>query len=263
MKIKRLKGYKRILDAYSRHFGLILDPLEIFVDNTFARQALTNKLNIKAQFEISLKISTKLVTSSCVVKECEALGDLFQGTLNVLKQFKILQCKHLFDVSKCATWCIKNRMRSARKLEYKSDGTSTLFALASNDESLQEVARLIPGMPIFYVAHCRFNLESPPVSVSEFLAQKASSAPVVSAHESAVIDALDRKFGLCKEPVQLRKRKRPRAPNPLSCKKKDRKCANLPGRTAKKSKKRKRKRIKNTWAFQQALLSLKHDMGVV
>ncbi|KAF6780077.1 hypothetical protein AHF37_00360 [Paragonimus kellicotti] len=186
MKIKRLKGYKRILEAYSRHFGLILDPLEIFIDNTFARQALTNKLNIQAQFEISLKICVKLVTSTCVMKECEALGGLFQGTLNVLKQFKILQCKHAFDPSKCATWCIKKRMRSAKSLKHKSDGTSTLFALASNDESLQEVARLVPGMPIFYVAHCRFNLESPPVSVSDFLAQKAFSAPMVSAHEVSV-----------------------------------------------------------------------------
>ncbi|KAF7256966.1 hypothetical protein EG68_06354 [Paragonimus skrjabini miyazakii] len=262
MKIKRLKGYKRVLDAYSRHFGLILDPLEIFIDNTFARQALTNKLNIKDQFEISLKICTKLVTSTCVIKECEALGDLFQGTLSVLKQFKILQCKHPFDSSKCATWCIKRRIRSARRLKHKGDGTSTLFALASNDGSLQEAARLVPGMPVFYVAHCRFNLESPPVSVSEFLAQKAFSAPVVSAHEGAVIDALDKKFGLCKEPVQLKKRKRPRAPNPLSCKKKSRKCANLPGRTTR-WKKRKRKRIKNTWAFQQVLLRVKHDTGIV
>ncbi|KAG5448061.1 Small subunit processome component [Clonorchis sinensis] len=265
MKIKRLKGYKRLLDVYSQQFGLNLDPLEIFVDNTFACQALLNKLCIKDQFSSSLKIPVKLVTSSCVISECETLEELFHGTLNVLRQFKVLKCKHSFDPSKSAPWCIRKRIRTANK-GTRCDGRSLLFGLASNDDSIQACARLVPGMPIFYVAHSRFNLEPAPVAVSEILLEKAQKSVVVTQQEGVVVKALEEQFGLRTEVEVRRRRKRPNAPNPLSCKKKTRKRTIGPTqhklRSGVKKKHRKRSRIKNTWAFQQALSVVKAELGL-
>ncbi|CAH8669858.1 unnamed protein product [Dicrocoelium dendriticum] len=263
MKIKRLKSYRKLLDLYAHHFQLDIDPLEIFLDSTFTRLALVNKLNISQQFEISLKVPVKFVTSTCVIRECEELGDLFTGVLSILKQFKILVCRHDFHPKNGASWCIKKRVRRCGKVPFSKDGRSTLFGLATNDEELQTCARHVSGMPIFFVAHSRFNLEPAPEAVSNFIAQKAHAAPYVSDCEATAINALRSRFGLSSE-VKQKKRKALKAPNPLSCKKKVSKAAPNKKKTCAgtSKKKRKRKRIKMTWAFRQVLEKVKSEMGI-
>lgn len=189
MKIKRLKSYRRIIDAYSKHFDLKTDPLEIFVDSTFANQALLNKrLNIQEQFDCTLSVPFKLVTSTCVIRECEQLGSVFQGALNILSNYRLLPCRHKFDPSKGAPWCVKKRIALVRRSKRANViDKNVTFALASNDEALQARARLVFGMPVFYIAHNRINLEQFPPEVLEFIQTKAHNAPKVSQHEVYIL----------------------------------------------------------------------------
>ncbi|VDP78027.1 unnamed protein product [Echinostoma caproni] len=264
MKIKRLKGYKRILEAYSRHFGLPVDPLEVFVDSTFANQALLNKLNITDQLEATFKLPIKLVTSTCTISECESLRPLFSGALSILQQFKVLKCKHSFDPTRGAPWCIRRRIQTARKSGLRKCGRSLLFALASNDELLQMRARLVAGMPIFYVAHNRINMEPVPPTTEKLLDTKSRESIGLSVHESVVVSSLAAQYGVTSEGVLVKKRKRKTGPNPLSCKKKKRNQQPTPPKKTleKPHRRRRRRRIHNTWAFQQALLHFKEQIAL-
>ncbi|CAL8092271.1 unnamed protein product [Calicophoron daubneyi] len=258
MKTRRLKDYKRLLTIYSEEFGLPLDPLEVFVDSTFARQALINKLSIKDQFELSLKVPIKLVTSDCVLSECGALGKLFSGALSVLKQYEVLPCHHAFDFSKGAPWCVRKRIRLAKKNGSLRLKKSILFGLASNDEALQAACRLVPGMPVFFIAHNRINMEPMPTFVSEHISAKAVQACDISSHELSAIRGLEARFGTVKHSVTHRK-KHSKLPNPLSCKKKAPKSEKMQVLKDEVRKRRRRKRIKMTWAMRQVLEKLKAE----
>lgn len=265
MKIKRLKGYKRILQVYARHFGISLDPLEVFVDTTFANQAVLNKLNVKDQLEYTFKLPIKLVTSSCIISECKSLEALFSGALNVLKNFKILSCKHKFDPNKGAPWCIRRRIRTASKVGLSKSGRSLLFALASNDEVLQAKARSVPGMPILFVAHNRINLEHIPPETQKMLDVKFRESVSLSLHETEAVNSLIGQYGVnLNNVIMKKKKKRQREPNPLSCRKKRNRLPFPNSRIGPvRRRTRKRRRIHNTWAFQQALIHLKKEKSLI
>lgn len=190
MKTKRVKNYRRTIDLYDTHFGLKTNPLEILVDSTFARQALVQQLHIEQQFKCTLSCEFILVTSSCIILECEKLGQLFSGALQIIQQYKVLKCTHKVHKDTSAFSCIRRRILTARSKkcsETKSRKGSLLFALASNDELLQQYARTVPGMPIFFIAHKRINLESIPTPVSLLLQQKATRAPDLTLSEVSFV----------------------------------------------------------------------------
>ncbi|CAH8828938.1 unnamed protein product [Trichobilharzia szidati] len=260
MKVKRVKHYRKTIDIYDAHFGLETNPLEILVDSTFARQALVQQLHIEQQFQCTLSCEFSLVTTSCVVSECESLGQLFHGALCILKGYKVLKCTHKINPNNSAFSCIKKRIRTAGSKKWSESNAkkrSLLFAVATNDESLQQHARAIPGMPIFYVAHRRINMESMPEEVALLLKEKATKALGLTCAESTIIKQLGDRFGFSE--VKPIRRKKTKGPNPLSCKRKARETPAII--LSKPKRKRKRKRIKVTWAMKQAIEELKSKVN--
>ncbi|KAK4472693.1 hypothetical protein MN116_003922 [Schistosoma mekongi] len=258
MRIKRVKNYRRTIDAYNSHFGLNTNPLEILVDSTFARQALVQQLNIEQQFRCTFPYDFSLVTSSCIILECEKLGPLFSGALQILQQYKVLKCTHKVNEKLCAFSCIKRRIRTARPRKWSetmSKKRSLLFALASNDESLQQCARAVPGMPIFFIAHKRINMESIPSSVSSLLREKTARASDLTFLECSKIKQLGDRFGFSEETPT--RKKKTKEPNPLSCKRK----ARQPHIVRIARTKRRRKRVKMTWAMKQVIERLKTELN--
>lgn len=166
MRVRRTRQISKVLEVYERCFGLDAKNLEIFLDYTFVRQSLVNNINIKESITNLVGRGLRLVTSSCVIAECEALGTLFLSTLGFLKDIIELKCHHEYNPSLGATWCIRKRMRVARKhgifRRLRKDEKCFLFALASNDPQLQEFARTVPGMPILFVAQRCINTEPIP-----------------------------------------------------------------------------------------------------
>lgn len=185
MKIKRLKSYRKRLDTYSKYFGLNLDPLEVFVDSTFVRYALLNKLNIEHQFKCTLDCPVVFVTSSCVILECKALGSLFGGVLKVLETFKVLKCTHKMGFKDIATKCIQRRLRTvSKKLPelQKKMKKNVLFAVATNDKTLHKPCLSVSGTPLFYIAHKRINM-SVAEDVFRQVNEQANNAGFVSQYE--------------------------------------------------------------------------------
>uniref|UniRef100_A0A0V0J7L5 rRNA-processing protein utp23 n=1 Tax=Schistocephalus solidus TaxID=70667 RepID=A0A0V0J7L5_SCHSO len=192
MRLKRAKQCSKILTAYSRFFGLNFKELEIFLDYTFVRQALINQVNI---FESLCNMAGKgirLVTSSCVISECKALGSLLFGSLKVLEGFKVLNCRHEYDPSRGAAWCIRKRIRTAKRHSRtyghpKKHEKCFLFALASNDEDLRLLARSVPGMPLFLIAQRCINIEPIPASTQALIEKMTIESLKLSEAEVSIV----------------------------------------------------------------------------
>ncbi|KAM7535610.1 hypothetical protein Aperf_G00000094925 [Anoplocephala perfoliata] len=155
--------------------------------------------------------------------ECEALGSLFFGAQRILETHTVLKCLHDYNPSRGAAWCIRKRIRVARKKSRtfkrsKEGGKCFLFALASNDAELRELARSVPGMPILFIAQRCINTEPMPGSTQKIVDEMTSKSLEINDFELARLRQVEEKFGLKKGHVM--KKKGPSGPNPLSCRKK-------------------------------------------
>ncbi|VEL29360.1 unnamed protein product [Protopolystoma xenopodis] len=247
---RRVKRLRDLLHHYHRVFGLKLDPLEIFLDYTFVRQALLNKLNIFSSFNCLVGSDVKLVTSSCVVEECRQLGDLCTGTVKILLGYKILKCRHDYNPTLGASRCIIKRLETAKKIQ-PSRG-NMLFALATNDCELRSFAETVPGFPVFFISHRCINSQPIPPGVSLIIDAYNRSSSLPSREELGEIREAQLQFGYRNE-CTLFKRKAPIEANTLSCKKRKASLGLTDTPVATGRHRPSRKRIKKTWAFLQAL----------
>ena len=86
-------------------------------------------------------------------------------------------------------------------------------------------ARRVPGVPVLYLHGNCPTLEKPSDQTSN-LVQKTSEGRLLTSHQANTIKVLKKElFGEPKvtEPKKKKKRKGPKGPNPLSCKKKQKK----------------------------------------
>lgn len=101
------------------------------------------------------------------------------------------------------------------------NSNSDHFILATQDYTLSNDIRSLPGCPLLYMKLNAINFEKPS-EVSEGKA-KADAVAVVTPldHEVEALKALKRtELGETDEPRKPKKRKGPKGPNPLSVKKK-------------------------------------------
>ncbi|EUB62047.1 rRNA-processing protein UTP23 -like protein [Echinococcus granulosus] len=265
MRVRRSRQFAKVLSIYERCFGLAAKNLEIFLDHTFVRQSLINHVNISDSIANMVGRGFRLVTSSCVVAECQALGSLFFGALKILEGFYLLKCRHEYNSALGAAWCIRKRIRTARRRSktfrrLKEGEKCFLFALASNDAELQALARTVPGMPVMFIAQRCINIEPIPETTQAIIDNLTLQSLAVNEGELARLQQIEEKFGLGKDDyVKNRKKKRgPSGPNPLSCRKK-RPAAMVTALniTSEGKPRRQRKKhhraLRKTWAMRQVL----------
>ncbi|VDM31078.1 unnamed protein product [Hydatigera taeniaeformis] len=264
MRVRRARQFMKVLSVYERCFGLATKSLEIFMDHTFVRQALMNHVNISESIANMVGRNFRPVTSSCVIAECQAIGALFSGALEVLKGYIPLTCRHEYNSALGAAWCIRKRIRTARRRSkifrrIKEGEKCFLFALASNDVELQALARTVPGMPVLFIAQRCLNIEPIPKTTQDIIDNLTLQSLAVNACESARLKQIEEKFGLQKEDCMKNKKKKhgPSGPNPLSCRKKHLSITMTDPNSISKRKPRQRKNhhraLRKTWAMRQVL----------
>ena len=97
MKIKRHKHTRRVLKFYKSNFNFDTKVYNILVDGTFANEALKSKVNLIEQMPKFFEVPTnncKLLTTKCALHEVELLGKVTYGSLLILKQYELVECKH-------------------------------------------------------------------------------------------------------------------------------------------------------------------------
>lgn len=156
------------------------------------------------------------------------------GASNILKQFAVHQCKHDTPVtgSKCILSMIGRRNESH-------------YCIATQDRSLQERLREIPGVPLIYLHKKTPTLEQP--SAKSQSKAKSKEVCTVTEVQNATLELLKEKSGISSPVKEIRKRKKKKGgPNPLSCLKSKKKSQNTQAKNKPESsgKIKKRKRVK-------------------
>ncbi|XP_067625054.1 rRNA-processing protein UTP23 homolog [Eurosta solidaginis] len=206
MKISRFKKLHKTLTFFATNFEY-REPYQILVDATFCQAALQNKVIIEDQLKKYFQTNMKLLTTQCIILEAESLGAPLAGATTIVKNFHVHKCGHE-GVPVPASKCIKAMTKSSR------------YIIASQDRTLQASLRKVPGRSLLYLHKATPVLEEPSDASKKYVFKKSQS--ILTNVEEKRIASLKQKGGLSEEEnckKLPKKRKGPKNPNPLSCKK--------------------------------------------
>lgn len=217
MKIRRHKHTKRVLKYYRANFSLDTKLFNVLIDGTFANEALNCKINIAEQLPKFFDVKEnkcKLWTTKCAIHETEILGKPTRGAMLILKQYQVAECKHKRNFV-CSEKCFKNLI---------SESGDTKYIVATQSESLKDIVRSVPGTPLMIISHNAINLEKPSEKTNNLVNKKLENKLAPKFDEMKTIRELKKKLKDQKPQVKrVHRKKKPKQPNPLSCKKKKKK----------------------------------------
>lgn len=209
MRVKRKKQARHLLSIYQKFFGF-QEPYQIVIDGTFCKMSVQYGIDIRDQTSKYLQGNIHCLTTRCVLKELELLGEVMYPAKIVAQRFKLHHCAHQ-KKPVSAISCLKSIL--------KEDNQDKLF-LATQDFELTKAAATVPGVPLLYLHKNSIVLDK----VSPATAKRVEDLSQGKANPS---DDQQGKIAIMKKEANIesvqkqgtRKRKRPKGPNPLSCKK--------------------------------------------
>ncbi|XP_075962384.1 rRNA-processing protein UTP23 homolog [Anarhichas minor] len=235
MGLKRQKQAKKTISFYKYNFSF-REPFQILFDGTFCQAALTNKIQIKEQMPKYLMGEVQLCTTSCALKELETLGKDLYGAKLILQRFQTRRCPH-FKEPVPASDCLLSMLGETNPHNY---------FVATQDRSLTEGLKKIPGVPLLYIILNTIVLDKPCQTSLDHvravqLGELVSPAQQQSIRSLKEVQGIDQKDGERRGKKRTRKRSNP---NPLSCLKKKKKGGPTPPKK-KTEDGEKRKRVRN------------------
>lgn len=209
MKVKRRKQAKNLLSAYRNFFGF-REPYNVLIDGTFCKLSVQHKVEIKEQMTKYLQSEIQCYTTRCVLKELELLGDVMYPAKIVAQRLKLYQCTHK-KKPVAAQSCLKSLLK---------DDNPEKFLLATQDFELTKLAASIPGVPLLYLHKNNIILDKLSGPTAKRVDDISQGKAEPSATQQGQISVLKKEANVESNTSQTkRKRKRPKGPNPLSCKK--------------------------------------------
>ncbi|KAI1730376.1 fcf1 domain-containing protein [Ditylenchus destructor] len=181
-------------------------PHSVLLDGNFCQAALQNKINLREQMPKYFMSEVNIVVTNCILKELEALGKEVCGALAICRQFNVVKCPH--SPPRSAADCIRRLARRSKKDEREK------YFIGTQDETLMQSLRELGGIPVMSVKYNSILLEKP--------SRESISGLKTSADDLEKVKVLKREV-LGEEEQKQRKRKGPKGPNPLSCRKKKQK----------------------------------------
>lgn len=228
MKINRLKKANKILSFYRNHFGFRV-PYQVLLDGTFAHKALKHQVLLREQVPKYLGSEVKLLITPCILTEVEKLGPL-TGALPIIKQFPLRSCGHgKSPIS--AVKCLLSVVEKEQETEH--------YIIATQDPSLIRGLREKPNVPILTLKEVALTLLKPSSHI-KVVAEESAHDVEPTAEEIELLHEM-KKRELPPEPPS-KKRKRPKGPNPLSCKKSKKSMATGSQQQQQSSKKRRQRK---------------------
>ncbi|RIA85679.1 Fcf1-domain-containing protein [Glomus cerebriforme] len=211
MRQKRTKQYKRLMTLYSNSFGF-REPYQILVDGDFMRTALRYKMDISRQLCIVMLGKTKQLYTSCTLAEVKERDNDEFGTATALMKFERRGCIHRHKPISSAE-CL---------LSIIEDNNPHNYCIATQNESLRERFRAVPGVPLLYINRSVLIIEPPSYATLQKAKQVENSKTHASVEELSFLKKAN--SDMAKKQAEAvkpkKKRKGPKEPNPLSCKKK-------------------------------------------
>lgn len=231
---KRSKNRKAV-KFYATCFGF-REPYKVLIDGTFVHHLLTQRLlpaDEALRDLLSASRTPALFTSKCINAELRRLGKSHAESFDNAQLLTTTKCEHDKVVS--AVNCVMSLI---------GDKNPEHFFVATQDPSLREKLREIPGVPVIYGLKNSLFIEQPSVQqrkfaqldeekrlnmdISEYkkLLKAASEGKTAASENGSDGEQHERPISsLVKNALSVTdkskfKRNKAKGPNPLSCKKK-------------------------------------------
>ncbi|KAG0502091.1 hypothetical protein HPP92_002163 [Vanilla planifolia] len=238
MRVKRQKRHRKVVRFYSACFGF-REPYKVLCDGTFIHHLLVHGLT-PADDSLSHLLGARvlLFTTRCIVSELKSLGESHIEAVEAANQLLMARCDHEKRVS--AETCLHSII---------GESNSEHFFLATEDSEIRKKFQEVPGVPLVYGIRNSLFLEQPSLTQQNFvksseekrlhmndleykclykreLKDKLSIGGVdyVTTEDKHVKRSqnIGNRASAVLDKVRF-KRKRAKAPNPLSCKRKKQK----------------------------------------
>ncbi|KAK9064461.1 hypothetical protein SSX86_015843 [Deinandra increscens subsp. villosa] len=235
MRLKKQKRHRRSVRFFTTCYGF-RSPFKILCDATFIHHLLVNRIT-PADTAISniLGAPVKMFTTRCVLAELKSLGEAYSDSLNVARDLAPARCDH--EKRKSAVACLTDVI---------GESNSEHFFVASQDDELRNKFQEVPAVPVMFALRNALFLKPPSHIQQQFAKSAEEERSRVSGLELKLLsnkrkrslqtdeqadEALpneitkDLKKNVSRTTTDVKdkvrfKRKRAKAPNPLSCKKK-------------------------------------------
>lgn len=201
------------MSLYKNNFGF-REPFQVLLDGTFCQVALAHKVNIQDQLPKYLSGQCKLLTTACVIEETKRLGKLLHGAYQIVSQFPVHNCGHEKPIS--ASKCLSSFIIDNKNKDH--------YLVATQDHQLRVKIAKSTVCPLIKLANNALVIEKPTNKIQSkvnrthhFLANKISDEEREKVHQLKIEESLEEV--LVSDSVPKKKRKGPKGPNPLSCKK--------------------------------------------
>lgn len=153
----------------------------------------------------------------------------------IIKQFAVHKCGHEKNPIS-ASDCLYSLLRQSRDEHY---------FLATQDPDLTELVRQLTYVPLIYIKMNTIVMEKPVEKAKDVAVKLQEESLKVEARQFQTLNKLKQiELGESNETTRKRKRKGPKEPNPLSCKKKKNQPVKTPEDGTESSNRKRRKRSK-------------------
>ncbi|KAI8139319.1 Fcf1-domain-containing protein [Fennellomyces sp. T-0311] len=164
MRSKTQRAFKRLLHEYTLGFGF-RTPYQILVDADFCKEAAKQKIDVNVEFQKTFQDPTLHFITECSVQELRRNGGGSFEAQQIAKQFERRRCPHTHAPIGSAE-CV---------LQVVGPTNEHNYCVASQNESLREKLREIPGIPLVYVKAHMVIMEMMPKKTKQLLKQSRIS----------------------------------------------------------------------------------------
>ncbi|XP_057788382.1 uncharacterized protein LOC131005412 isoform X2 [Salvia miltiorrhiza] len=238
MRFAKQKRHRKAVRFFTACFGF-REPFKILCDGTFVHHLIANGIAPADTALMNiLGAPVKLFTTRCAVAELKSLGSSYSDSVDAARSLMIARCDH--ENRKSAVACIT---------EVIGEKNTEHFFVATQDAELRKKFQQIPGVPLVYALRNALFLERPSAFQQEFAkaAEEERSRMTdlewkmlklkkkrvandeerdSSETEDQILETLSPRTNVKMtridkaDKAQVKRKKRAKGPNPLSCKKK-------------------------------------------
>lgn len=220
MKGKKNKKFRNTLKFYERNFGFH-KPFKVLLDGNFIHKCNKIDLDIKKKLHSIFKKKILISTTRCVTNELHLLGSEFTSTHEASKELFRQFCFHQMALR--PSDCIMKHIGTLNKPQY---------IVATCDKKLIKELEKIPKVPILtFVSGNVLEFRLPSRASMRLVEKKDKGKFELSEREKAVVgefnenerlEEVKRKIEKLRKlrwKLSVKKKKKAKGPNPLSCKK--------------------------------------------
>lgn len=224
MKLKRAKAYKKQMNYLHLNFGF-REPYQILVDEEMILEAVRTNFDLKAGFERTLQGAVKPMVTQCAIEHLYKAKD--PQAISLAKTFERRRCGHRPGESTLSVFeCIKDVVDAKGENKHR-------YAVATQKPKLRAFFRGIPAVPLIHIKRSVMVLE-PMGEVTQEARRSIESKKLET--------GLNEQPQRADDGQKVSRTKGPKAPNPLSVKKRQRPLESDETNTAKKRRKRGKKK---------------------